>query len=305
MTGSSATRAGRLDGRVAIVTGGASGIGRATVLRFLAEGARVVVADMNESTGKETLELAAEDGFAEHVRFARTDVSQESHVAASVALARSEFGRLDCMFNNAGVGGAFGSLLETEVDDWDFTFAVLVRGVFLGVKHAARAMKEQGTGGSIINTASVAGLGGGAGPLAYSAAKGAVINLTRGASRELAAARIRVNAICPGGILTPLLVRGNEAAMESFLLGAQPWPEAGRPEDIAGAALFLASDDSKFVTGESLVVDGGLTAASPILGRPQDSHATLFGEVTGLDHGSTGRPPQIRRYPGQSGGTPS
>src|SRR5512134_3025031 len=128
--------AGKLDGRVAVVTGGASGMGRSTVLRFLDEGASVVVADLNEGTGKETLELAAKQKAAERVRFVRTDVSRETDVEAMVELAMTEFGRLDVMFNNAGIGGALGSLLETEVEDWDFTFAVLVRGVFLGIKHA-------------------------------------------------------------------------------------------------------------------------------------------------------------------------
>ena len=269
---------GRLDGRVAVVTGGASGMGRSTVLRFLGEGASVVVADLNEGTGKETLELAARQKASDRIRFVRTDVSRETDVEAMVELAMTEFGRLDVMFNNAGIGGALGSLLETEADDWDFTFAVLVRGVFLGIKHGARAMKATGLGGSIINTASVAGLSGGAGPAAYSAAKAAVINLTRAAALELAEHRIRVNAICPGGILTPLLHRGNPDVVKRRLESLQPWPEAGTGEHIAGAALFLAGDDAMFVTGEALVVDGGLTAMGPALPRrmrpePDDARA--------------------------------
>jgi NAD(P)-dependent dehydrogenase (short-subunit alcohol dehydrogenase family) len=289
---------GRLEGRVAMITGGGSGMGRATVLRFLDEGARVVVADLNEASGAHTLELAAGRGAGERVRFLRTDVSREPDVQAAVQAAVDGFGRLDCVFNNAGIAGAIGSVMETEVEDWDFTFAVLVRGVFLGVKHAALAMKELGRGGSIVNTASVAGLSGGAGPLAYSAAKAAVINLTRAAARELAEHRIRVNAICPGGINTPLLHRGNEALMKERLERLQPWPSAGQGEHIAGAALFLASDDAEFVTGEALVVDGGLTAAGPDLPRrwrEEKGPATAF-EFVGLDKGTTGEPPVVRRF---------
>lgn len=290
--------AGRLDGRVAVITGGASGMGRSTVLRFLDEGASVVVADLNEGTGKETLELAEKKKAASRVRFLRSDVSREADVEAMIELAMTEFGRLDVVFNNAGIGGALGSLLETEVDDWDFTFAVLVRGVFLGIKHGARAMQATGLGGSIINTASVAGLSGGAGPAAYSASKAAVINLTRAAALELAEHRIRVNAICPGGILTPLLHRGNPEQVKRRLDSLQPWPEAGTGENIAGAALFLASDDAAFVTGESLVVDGGLTAMGPALPRrmrPESDEAMAQFQFVGVDKGTTGEPPVIRK----------
>jgi NAD(P)-dependent dehydrogenase (short-subunit alcohol dehydrogenase family) len=288
---------GRLDGKVAVVTGGASGMGRATVLRFLDEGARVVVADLNETTGAETLELARARGAGDRACFVRTDVSQEAQVEAMIACATAEYGRLDVVFNNAGIGGAIGSTLETEVEDWDFTFAVLVRGVFLGIKHGARAMVEQGSGGSIINTASVAGLSGGAGPVAYSAAKAAVINLSRATAVELAERKIRVNAICPGGILTPLLHRGNEEPMKQRLEQLQPWPAVGQGEHIAGAALFLASDESEFVTGQALVVDGGLTAMGPNLPgrmREHSSEAAAF-DFVGLDKGTTGEAPVVRR----------
>jgi NAD(P)-dependent dehydrogenase (short-subunit alcohol dehydrogenase family) len=289
--------AGRLEGKVAVITGGASGMGRATALRFLAEGARVVVADLNDATGKEFLETAAADGHARDVRFIRTDVAEEADVAAMIGHAVSEFGRVDVVFNNAGLGGAFGPVTDLEVEDWDFTFAVLVRGVFLGIKHGARAMKRQGDGGSIINTASVAGLSGGAGPLCYSAAKAAVVNLTRSASLELAPDKIRVNAICPGGILTPLIHRGSPDAARPRMKELQPWPEVGEGEHIAGAALFLSSDDARFVTGEALVVDGGLTAAGPnLISRMRDPNTpSVFNMgVTGVDTGTTGRPPVIR-----------
>ena len=288
---------GRLEGKVAVITGGASGMGRSTALRFLVEGARVVVADLNDAVGKEFLESASQDGHARNVRFVRTDVSEESDVEAMIACAVSEFGRVDIVFNNAGIGGAFGPLTDTEVEDWDFTFGVLVRGVFLGIKHGARAMKKQGDGGAIINTASVAGLSGGSGPVCYSACKAAVVNLTAAASLELAADRIRVNAICPGGILTPLIHRGSPDAARARLEKLQPWPEVGLGEHIAGAALFLASEDARFVTGEALVVDGGLTAAGPnLIGRLRDPEtpSVFTMGITGVDTGSTGRPPVIR-----------
>jgi NAD(P)-dependent dehydrogenase (short-subunit alcohol dehydrogenase family) len=274
-------------------------MGRATALRFLEEGASVLIADMNEGTGKETLELAAKLGAGSRAAFVRSNVADEDDVAAMLERAALEFGGVDCMFNNAGIGGALGSLLEVDVEDWDATCAVLLRGVFLGIKHAGRAMKKAGRGGSIINTASVAGLAGGAGPACYSACKAAVINLTRAASLELAPLRIRVNAICPGGILTPLLHRGHEAAPRERLDKLQPWPSHGRPEQIANAALFLASDESEFVTGEALVVDGGLMAASPAFTSARrepakDDIAAQF-DFVGLDWGNTGKAAVVRK----------
>ncbi len=283
---------GRLQGKVAVITGGANGIGRATVLRFLAEGAAVVAADLNEATGQETLALAAQAGHAARLRFIRTDVVQEAEVAAAIQLAVSEFGRLDCMFNNAGIGGAFGPITHITAEDWDYTFAVLVRGVFFGIKHAARAMKARGQGGTIINTASIAGLGGGDGPQAYSASKAAVINLTRAVAIELAPDRIRVNAICPGAILTPLVHRGSPEALAPILEKVQPWPEVGTGEHIAGAALYLASEDARFVTGAALVVDGGLTATGGNAMRAMNQGE--MGMMAGLDRGSTGQDPIVR-----------
>jgi len=246
---------GALESKVAVVTGGASGMGRAAALRFLEEGARVVIADLNEESGEETVRTAARAGHGDRLRFRRADVSVEADVEGVVALAVRDFGRLDCILNNAGLGGAFGSLLRTEAADWDYTFAVLVRGVFLGVKHAARAMVAGGVQGAIVNTASVGAFSGGEAPVAYSSAKAAVVNLTRGAAVELARHRIRVNCICPGAIVTPLFERGLAPGIRPDRL--QPWPDAGRPEDFAGAALFLASDDARFVTGHVFYVDGG------------------------------------------------
>ncbi len=285
--------AGRLDGKVAVITGGGNGIGRATVLRFLDDGARVVLAEINEATAKETVDLAAAAGHGDRVRFIRTDVVEETQVAAAVALAQSAFGRLDCIFNNAGVAGAFGPITHISAEDWDYSFAVLVRGVFFGIKHAARLLKAQGQGGSIINTASVAGLGGGDGPQAYSAAKAAVINLSRAVAIELAADKIRVNAICPGGILTPLLHRGDPGPVQAFLEKAQPWPEAGLPDDIAAAAAFLASDDARFMTGAAMVVDGGLTAVGGNILRAS-AQGQMITTVVGCDRGSTGEDGSMR-----------
>ncbi len=290
----------RLKDKVAVVTGGASGMGRATVMRFLAEGAAVVIADFNEQTGAETVAEAEAAGHGERTRFIKVDVAAEDDVAAMCGLAVDAFGGLDIMFNNAGVGGAIGPLTETTTESWDYTMDVLAKGVFLGMKHAARIMIPQGRGGSIINTASIAGLSGDGGPMVYSAAKAAVISLSQSGAVELARDHIRVNAICPGFIATPLAAQGAsrvDDTRERFT-SAQPWPEAGEGEHIAGAALFLASDDARFVTGEKIVVDGGLTAAGPELSRRFPRTSARDSKVTGITKGSTGEAPDIVRLDG-------
>ena len=280
---------GQLAGKVAVITGAASGMGLATAERFVAEGAKVVIADFNADAGR-----AAAEALGPSARFTRCDVSVEDDVAAAVALATDAFGRLDVMFNNAGIGGAFGPITEIEVDHWDATFAVLVRGVFLGTKHAARVLIEQGDGGSIINTASVAGLGGGAGPQAYSAAKAAVVNLTTTTALELAPHSIRVNAICPGVIFTPLMHGGDVEDAEAMIDELQPLPKRGEGADIAGAALWLAGDDSAFVSGQSIAVDGALLAAGPrIFGRLKNTRNVH--RMVGMAHGTTGQAPVARR----------
>lgn len=257
----------RLDGKVAVITGGASGMGEATVRMFADEGARVVIADVQDAKGH-----ALADTLAGAAVYQHTDVTSEAEVKAAIERALAEFGRLDCMFNNAGFGGTSGPIEDIPVEEYDYTMAVLLRGPFLGMKHAAPIMKKQG-GGSIISTASVAGLAGGRGPHIYSAAKAAVINLTRSVALELGEHHIRVNCICPGGIATPLIANGMAAmtgmsgsealeAIKPMLAQIQPIPRSGLGEDIAAAALWLASDESTFVNGHALVVDGGLTAGN-------------------------------------------
>jgi len=274
-----------LDGRVAVVTGGASGIGRATVRRFLAEGARVVFGDVHEDNAARFVDEIADP---DRLRFVPTDVTDETAVAALVAAAVDGFGRLDIMFNNAGVGGAFGPLVEIDAADWDRTFAVISRGMFLGTKHAARAMIARGDGGAIVNNASVAGLGGGGGPTAYSAAKAAVINFTANAAVELAAHRIRVNAVCPGLIDTPFIMGRDAAAIEARLPDFQPWPDLGRAEDIAGLVLYLSGPDSAFVTGTAVRADGGMLAWGPRMTATSDPRGQTR-RYTGFTEGTTGR----------------
>ena len=255
----------RLENKVAIVTGGAGGMGRSTVMRFIEEGAKVVIADYNAASGAETLAEITGLGYKNSAHFIKTDVASELDIKAMVECAVDNFGRVDIMFNNAGVGGVVGPVWDLQVEEWDYTFDVLVKGVFLGIKHAAKVMRTQGDGGVIINTASVAGLSGGCGPLSYSAAKAAVVNLTKAAAVQLAPDRVRVNAICPGFILTGLTHSKHDSLEQAGkrMDSTQPFPDHGTGEDIAGTALFLATEDSRFVNGEAIVVDGALTAIGP------------------------------------------
>ncbi|HEU4368708.1 MAG TPA: glucose 1-dehydrogenase [Methylomirabilota bacterium] len=252
----------RLARKVALITGGASGIGEATVRLFVQEGASVAIADIQDDRGRR---LAGELG--DRAVYVRTDVSREADVQAAIAATVQRFGRLDCIFNNAGYGGVGGRVEEISIAGFDETIGVLVKGVLLGMKHAAPVMKRQG-GGSIISTASVAGMRAGLGPHVYSAAKAAVIHLTRTVAMELGEHNIRVNCICPGGIATPIFGKGLGLSVEradeivplmkGVLENLQPIKRSGLPEDIAQAALWLASNDSTFVNGHALVVDGGL-----------------------------------------------
>jgi NAD(P)-dependent dehydrogenase (short-subunit alcohol dehydrogenase family) len=250
---------GRLESKVALVTGGASGIGEGTVRRFVEEGARVVIADLQAEPGER---LQAELGDA--ARFIRTDVTAEADVAAAVDLAVSSFGRLDVMFNNAGIVGVIGPIATTDAAAWDATMAILVGGVFLGMKHAARVMGPQGSG-SIISTSSIAGVMGGLGPHCYTAAKHAVIGLTKSVASELASNGVRVNCIAPGNTITPMtagVITGDHtdiATATKHITNSNPLKVGGLPIDIANAALYLASDESRYVSGQTIVVDGGQT----------------------------------------------
>lgn len=253
--------AGRLEGKIALITGGCSGIGLATVELFVAEGAKVVVADLQDEKGR-----ALEQRFPDRVIYRRCDVVQEADIAAATAVADAVFGGLDILFSNAGAGGVVSGVLDMPADGWDFTQNLLLRAPMLGMKHAAPLMIARG-GGSVINTASIAGLEAGWG-LAYGVAKAGVIHLSKLAAAELAVHNIRVNAICPGVIVTPIfgiaigLERPAADQMAASLVDAagrmQPIRRAGAPIDIAGAALYFASDDSSFVTGTHQVVDGGI-----------------------------------------------
>jgi NAD(P)-dependent dehydrogenase (short-subunit alcohol dehydrogenase family) len=258
--------AGRLEGKVAVITGAASGIGLGSVELFAAEGARIIAADIQDEKGR-----ALEQRFAGQVRYIRCDVTHEADIAAAVGLADSAFGGLDVMFNNAGISDAMRSIHAIEAETWSWIFDVLVRGPALGMKHATPLLLARG-GGSIINTASIAGLQAGWGPIAYSSAKAAVIHMSRCAAAQLSRRKIRVNAVCPGLIATSIFGSSmgqsrdvaDQMAARVAQNGAkvQPIPRAGLPGDVAKAALYLASDDSEFVTGTHIVVDGGITIGS-------------------------------------------
>ena len=270
---------GRLDNKVAVITGGASGIGEGTVRRFVEEGACVVIADLQAGPGGD---LANELGDV--ARFHRTDVTAEADVEGAVAMATAEFGRLDCIFNNAGIVGAVGSIAETPADVFDETVAVLLRGVFLGMKHAAKVMIAQQSG-SIISTSSTAGILGGLGPHTYTAAKHAVIGLTKSVSNELAQYGIRVNAISPGNTvsaMTASVVTGDHtdtATAAQHISSSSPLGYAGFPVDIANAALYLASDEARYVSGHCLVVDAGQTTAGMTPNRFHGGRNELIGEA--------------------------
>jgi NAD(P)-dependent dehydrogenase (short-subunit alcohol dehydrogenase family) len=259
-------------------------------MRFLADSAKVVVADLNEKNGAETLAVAKTQGHVDDVAFVRCDVAREADVERLVAEAEKRFGRLDIAYLNAGVGGAFGPITETSVEDWDYTFAVLTRSVFLGMKHASIAMKRQG-GGVILVTASIAGMVGGGGSHAYSAAKAAVISLIENVATELAADRIRVVGIAPGVISTPLLHRGRPEKFEKQF-AYQPWPDRGEPEVIADVAAFLCSDGARFITGETIKVDGGLLAQGIALWGTGENNP--FRRTAGVNRGTTGEAMVVR-----------
>jgi NAD(P)-dependent dehydrogenase (short-subunit alcohol dehydrogenase family) len=254
-----------IEGKSTVVTGAASGIGAAIARRYAAEGAAVVLADIDADGGAK---LAAEIGG----HFVPCDVAVEADLEAAVAEAVAWTGGLDVMVNNAGMGGARGEITELDAEGFDATVAVLLRAVALGTKHAVRAMRAGGRPGSVISTSSVAGLQGGHGPHVYSACKAGVIGLTRTVALEQGPHGIRVNCINPGGVDTAIFARavgleGAEAdalraVVDAAVSAATPLGRFGRPEDIASSALWLASDESSYVTGQTIVVDGGLTTSN-------------------------------------------
>lgn len=253
----------RLEGKVAAITGAASGFGEAAARRFVAEGAKVVLGDIQQEAGEK---VAAELGGS--AVFVPCNVTKEEDIANLVDTAVETFGKLDIMFNNAGIVGAVGPISTTPADEWKFTVDILLNGVFYGCKHAARVMGPQGSG-SIISMASTAGILGGLGPHCYTACKHAVVGLTKGVAAELCQYNVRVNAIAPAGMATAMVANvstGDHTALEKtkeILAGNSPLK--GRPglaEDVANAALWLASDESGYTTGHTLTTDAGTTTGA-------------------------------------------
>jgi NAD(P)-dependent dehydrogenase (short-subunit alcohol dehydrogenase family) len=256
--------AGRLAGRVAVVTGAASGIGRASARCFATEGARVLVFDRAESV-VETADLIAGDGGKALAVIG--DAGEEADVKSAIDKAVAEFGRLDAVFANAGVSGGMRPMEELDAAFWLDLLRINLVGPFLAIKHASPIMKAAGKG-SIICTASVAGLRSGAGGLPYSASKAGVINLVQTSANVLYGTGVRVNAICPGlietGMTAPIYRNARERGTQARIGQLNPLSRGGEPDEIAGAALFLASDDSSYVNGQAIVVDGGLSSSHPV-----------------------------------------
>jgi NAD(P)-dependent dehydrogenase (short-subunit alcohol dehydrogenase family) len=259
--------AGRLAGRGTVVTGAASGIGRASARRFAAEGARVLCLDRAEAV-EETADLIAKDGGAALAM--RGDAGEEADVKAAIDRAVAEFGALDAVFANAGVSGGLRPMEDLDAAFWMDLLRINLVGPFLAIKHASPIMRAAGKG-SIICTASVAGLRSGAGGIPYSASKAGVISLVQTSANVLYGTGVRVNAICPGlietGMTAPIYRNARERGTEERIGQLNPLKRGGEPDEIAGAALFLASDDSSYVNGQAIVVDGGLSSSHPVGSR--------------------------------------
>lgn len=249
----------RLEGKVAVITGGGSGIGEATAILFSEEGCSVVIADIEDNSGTKVADKIRKKGGK--ATFIHTDVADPKQVESLIKKTVDEHGRLDIMFNNAGIEGPQKKAGDYPLDMFDKVISVNLKGVFYGIKYSAASMSKSG-GGSIINTASIAGLVGFENMSGYTASKGGVVQLTRTAALEYAKDKIRVNAIAPGVIETPMVVRAEEENPEMMenIRKEHPIGRAGKPEEIAKAALYLASEDSSFVTGIILTVDGGYVA---------------------------------------------
>ena len=251
---------GRVENKIALVTGGGSGLGRATVQALAREGAKVLVADLNLESAHETVTMVAETG-GEASAFAM-DVTVATQVEAMVQTTVERYGRLDCAFNNAGIPGKVGtSVIDYEEEDWDRVIAVDLKGVWLGMKYELKQMLKQGHG-VVVNTASIAGLVGLVGSSPYVASKHGVVGLTKTAALEFAQQNIRVNAVCPGVFRTPLVEKiiAELPEREELYLSAQPIGRMGRPEELAEAVVWLCSDAASFVTGHAFPVDGGYVA---------------------------------------------
>jgi NAD(P)-dependent dehydrogenase (short-subunit alcohol dehydrogenase family) len=277
----------RLEDKVAVITGGTSGIGERTAEIFVEQGAFVVIAGRSSEKGD-----AIAQQLGEHAVFVRTDVTQESDVKNMINLSIERFGRIDCLFNNAGAPGPIGAIEEIALTDVYAAMSLLFGGVFLGMKYVAPIMKKQGSG-SIINNASVAGIRVGFGPTIYSAAKAAVIQLTKCVAMELASFSVRVNSISPGGIATPIFAKAfgldtsdadrSVEAMASYLKERLPLQRSGLPDDIAYGALYLASEEGSFVTGHDLVIDTGMIA-----GRTAQEQAMMNEKLAEVVLGAAG-----------------
>lgn len=252
--------AGRLDNKVALITGGASGIGRATALIFAREGAQLIIADMNEEGGQQTVHMVTENGG--HATFVQVDITQAAAVEMMITQAVETYGRLDCAHNNAGIlGTPFMRLPDYTEAEWDRIMNINLKGVWLCLKYEIPQMLQQG-GGSIVNTASAAGLIGSAAFPIYDASKHGVIGLTKSAALQYAKQGIRINAVCPGVIRTPMVDEGIKInpRFEAGATTQNPSGRLGQPEEVAEAVAWLCSDAASFTTGHSLSVDGGILA---------------------------------------------